>query len=59
MVKLIASNGESTYGVNDYVIDTPDDIQNLPRHCEMGSSAIVISTGEVYMKNSAGEWVKI
>lgn len=59
MYKLIASSGESAYGVNEYAVDTPEDIQNLPTQGAMGSIVIVISTGEVYMKNSEGKWVKI
>lgn len=58
MIKLIESNG--SYRINEYVVDTPDDIKNLPRDgIMMGSSAIVISTAEVYMLNSANEWVKL
>lgn len=59
MYKLISSNGETVYGVNEYVVDTDNDIKDLPAHCAMGSSAIVISTGDVYMKNSSNEWVKL
>lgn len=59
MYKLTSSNGEIVYGVNEYVLDTSEDLKNLPPHCAMGSSAIVISTGEVYMKNSSNEWVKL
>ena len=35
-----------------------EDIKNLP-HCDMGSTALVISTGEVYMVDSKGEWHKL
>lgn len=59
MVRLIASNGEIQYNINEYCIDTPDDIANLPVDCAMGSIAIVISTAEVYMKNGSGEWVNL
>lgn len=59
MVKLLAANGDIQYDVNEYAIDTPDDITNLPKDCAMGSTAIVISTAELYMKNSVGEWIKL
>ena len=59
MVRLIASNGEIQYDVNEYCIDSPDEIANLPKDCAMGSTAIVISTAEIYMKNGSGEWVKL
>lgn len=58
MHKLIAHDGNTAYGQKEFVCDTPDDIKNLPR-CDMGSTCIVISTGEVYMINSQREWVKI
>ena len=59
MIKLSAANGDIQYDVNEYVCDSPEDIPNLPHHCAMGSIAIIISTAEVYMKNSSGEWVKL
>lgn len=58
-IKLTSSNGQVAYDVNEYVVDTPDEIQNLPKKCGMGSTAIVISTSEVFMKNGRGEWVKM
>ena len=57
MIKLTASNGEVLYGVNEYVCDTPEDIVDLPLNCSMGSTALVISTGQIYMRNSEGEWI--
>lgn len=59
MYKMTSQNGDVVYDVKEYVCDTPDDIVNLPRNCGMGSTCIVISTSEVYMMNSKGEWVKI
>lgn len=57
---IIKSNGNnSNSGVKEYILDTPDDIINLPKTDTMGSSAFVISTSEVYMLNSLGEWVKL
>ena len=59
MLNILSANCETAYGVNEYVIDTPEEIASLPRHCDMGSIAIVISTSEIYMKNGQGEWVKL
>lgn len=59
MFKLISSNGEVQYDVNEFACDTPADIAKLPVSCAMGSTAIIISTGEVYMLNSKREWVKL
>ena len=58
MYAVTAHDGDVQYGVNEYVCDTVDDLAYLPR-CNMGSTAVVIATAEVYMKNSQGEWVKL
>ena len=54
MHKLISHDGNPAYGLQEYVVDSAEDIKNLPR-CDMGSTALVISTGEVYMVDSKGE----
>lgn len=56
---LLSTNGQTQYGVDEYVIDTPADLKTLPPRSAMGSTAICISTGDVYIKNSSGEWVAI
>ena len=56
---LISTNGQIQYGVDEFVIDTPDDLKALPFRSKMGSTALCISNGEVYVKNSSGEWVAI
>ena len=58
MYAITVLDGDTQYGVNEYVCDTPDDLVTLPR-CAMGSIAIIISDSTVYMKNSKGEWVKL
>ena len=58
MYKITSNDGEISYGVKEFVCDTPEDLKNLPL-CAMGSVAIVISTAEVYMFNSKKEWVKL
>lgn len=59
MYNLYAQNGDTQYNVMEYVVDTPEDIDFLPTNGAMGSSAIVISTSELYMLNSQKEWVKM
>lgn len=58
MHKLIAHDGNTVYGIKDYVCDVPEDLKDLPA-CDMGSTCLVISTGELYVINSIKEWVKI
>ena len=50
-------NGEVRYKVNEYTLDTPNDLPELDyAECAAGSTALIISTGEVYMKNSENKW---
>ena len=57
--KMISTNGQVQYNVDEYVIDTPDDLKKLPVRSAMGSVALCTSTGDVYIKNGSGEWVII
>lgn len=58
-VNMISTNGQVQYHVDEYVIDTPDDIKKLPLNAAPGSAAICTSTGAVYMKDGSGKWVEI
>lgn len=60
MYSVISHDGDTQYGVNEYVCDSVDDLLVLPR-CAAGSVAIVLEkdNSAVYMKNSQGEWVKL
>lgn len=57
--KMISTNGQTQYNVDEYVIDSPDDLEKLPKRSAMGSAALCLSDGAVYMKNSAGEWKEV
>ena len=57
-VKLISHDGNTVYGIKEYVVDKPEDMSSVPP-CAMGSTLFVISTAEIYMMNSEGTWVKI
>ena len=59
MLNLYSQNGDIQYNIREYVVDTLDDIKSLPTHAAMGSTAIVISTSEVFMLNGEKEWVKM
>ena len=58
MYKITKNDNDISYNVKEFVCDTVEDLQTLPK-CEMGSLAIVISEVSVYLRNSAGEWVKL
>ena len=54
--KLTSTNGQVQYNVDEYVIDSPEDVETLPRKCAPGSAALCLSNGEVYVKGPTGEW---
>ena len=57
-INLISHDGNVVYGIKEYVIDTPEDMKNVP-FCAAGSTLFVISTKKIYMMNSNKEWVEI
>lgn len=55
-MNTISQSGHAAYGIKEFVVDTPDDIEKLPVDVPMGSAALVISTGEVYILGSHDNW---
>ena len=55
MYTVRAHDGDVEYGINEYVCDTSDDLQSLPR-CKMGSVALVLKDSSVYVKDGNGDW---
>lgn len=57
MIYIMKTGGHDTYNIKQFTLDTPDDLPNLPTSgIAVGSAALVISTSDVYMLNSKGEW---
>ena len=59
MINMSSQSGHTTYGLKEYILDTPEDLQDLPIADKAGSTAFIISTSQVYMINSKGEWKEI
>ena len=59
MYKLYSAGKQANIQLREYIVDTPDDIATLPESDPFGSTALVISTGELYIKNSSGEYQKL
>ena len=57
--KMISTNGQVQYGVDEFIIDSPDDLEKLPKKSAQGSVALCTEDGSVYIKNSKGEWKAI
>lgn len=56
---LYGQRGKPVYGVKKYTIDDASGISELPTDAHIGSSCLVLATGEVYMLNSQKEWTKL
>lgn len=59
MVNLYKQDGETLYGIKEFILDSVDDIPSLPTNIKVGSSALIISTGELYIFNGEKQWVEI
>ena len=57
--KMISTNGQTQYGVDEFMIDSPNDLKNLPSRSQMGSVALCLEDGAVYVKDSKGEWKEV
>lgn len=56
MYNIIKEGDTTNYKVTELVLDSPEDIATLPTNVAPGSTAICISTAEVYIMNNSGEW---
>lgn len=55
--QTISTNGQIQYNINEFVIDSPDDLEKLPQKSTAGSTAFCTSNSEVYIKSASGLWV--
>ena len=56
MISIISNSGQIAHGIRNFVLDTQDDVENLPTGIPAGSKAYVIESGVSYILNSKGEW---
>lgn len=56
-IQLMSTNGNVQYNIDEYAVDSPDELEKLPKKSVMGSVAICTSTGDIYIKNGSGKWV--
>lgn len=59
MINISSQSGHTTYGLKEYILDTPEDLMDLPITDKAGSTAFIISTSQVYVINSKGEWKEV
>ena len=58
-VFLYGQRGKPIYGIKKYTVDDASGVSELPTDVHIGSSCLVISTGDIYMLNSQREWVQV
>ena len=56
---LYKQDGETLYGIKEFLLDSKEDLENLPVDIKPGSSAMVIETGELYILKSDKKWTKV
>lgn len=59
MINLYKHDGEVLYGIKEFLLDTQDDLSQLPTNVKAGSTALVISSGALYMLNGSKQWIEI
>lgn len=58
-INKISQSGHISYGVSEFIIDTDADVINLPIDITKGSSALSLSSGNVYFLNGERRWVLV
>lgn len=58
-INKISQSGHIQYGVSEFIIDTDTDLADLPIDITKGSSALSLSSGNVYFLNGNREWVLV
>lgn len=59
MVNLYKQDGETLYGIKEYIVDSLNDVKDLPKNVKVGSMALIVSTGQVYVFNGEKKWTPI
>lgn len=59
MINLYKQDGETLYGIKEFIVDSLEDIKELPKNGRVGSIALIISTGQVYIFNGEKKWTPI
>jgi hypothetical protein len=53
------TNVNKDFNTKEYMFDNESEFSSLPIDCGMGSTALCIVTGNIYVLNSSGEWVEL
>ncbi len=58
-IKSYRDHDSYDYRYEEFVCDTDEDVNKLPKNVAPGSVAIVADNGEVYILNTQGQWKKL
>lgn len=59
MINIMEQSGNPAYGLTQFILDTEDDVASLTPRVAPGSTALVASTGNIYILNNQREWVQL
>lgn len=57
MIQIIQEQGKTAYGINNYAIDTDNELSQIPSYVKSGSTVYSIENGKTFIKNNQGEWI--
>lgn len=59
MRQIISQSGKTSYGIQQFIIDKDEDVKMLPIDIPMGSMALSIESGNVFVLNGTDDWVNV
>lgn len=60
MFAIARNSNKVTYGIKHFVVDTEQDLKELPlRNVYPGSTAIILETSAKYILNNQQKWIQI
>lgn len=60
MFSIYSNDGNISYGIQKFILDTETDLQYLPSaQQKAGSIAFVIETSDTYILNNSKQWKKL
>jgi hypothetical protein len=57
MIQIIQEQGKTIYGIYNYIVDTDNELSQIPNYVKSGSTVYSIENGKTFIKNNLGEWV--
>ena len=58
-VSIYSNSGIKNYGIKHFILDTQDDLTNIPTTCKPGSTAFITETSKYYMLNNQNKWIEV